>query len=195
MNMLEKIRSLREGSLSEEKKYKKGQHIKIKKQYLDDPKENDLDYIVIEDKGDRLLIKATKTNLSISPQNNIKKNMVESVVLEKIRSLREGLLSPGKYETKNNLYSGTTKSGDESITVRIEELKKLALKDILAGGNNDGQVELKDIVLDLGEYKGNGLIEIKNKSYFKIKNDSKKNKLPMNFVGGTELKKYINKLR
>lgn len=60
------------------KTYKVGQKIKIKSQFLDDPKENNLAYVVIEDKGDRLLIKPTNTSLKLEPQNTVKKYMVDA---------------------------------------------------------------------------------------------------------------------
>lgn len=88
--------------------FKKGQKIKIKKQYLDDPEENKLNYIIIEDKGDRVLIEPTNTSLNIIPQQTIKKYMIESFNINKIKqdieilykSLTKGVIKPGRVVNK-----------------------------------------------------------------------------------------------
>ena len=63
-----------------ERKFKIGQHIKIKKEYLDIPNENEIcDYVIIEDNGNRVLIRASKNieNISIIPSHTISKIMIE----------------------------------------------------------------------------------------------------------------------
>jgi len=59
---------------------KSGTKVRIRKEYCSTVSENDMDYVVVEDNGDRCLIEPMEWNWAIKPIENIRTVMlVESI--------------------------------------------------------------------------------------------------------------------
>jgi hypothetical protein len=58
---------------------KKGTVVRIKKRWRDNSGEKGKLFVVVEDRGDRILIQAKDTGLPFPPQELVKTNMVEIV--------------------------------------------------------------------------------------------------------------------
>jgi len=55
-----------------------GDRVRIRPEWRDDPREGDVEYVVVEERGNRLLVEA-QLGMKINPRQNVRRGMVELV--------------------------------------------------------------------------------------------------------------------